>query len=149
MAGQGSGAVVEVAVRGTALAQMAAVLSRPDDIMDRIGSHLVASTLRRFATERAPDGTPWLRSARAVAVGGLTLTDTGRLRGSIAHTLTDGGHGIEVGSNVVYAAIHQLGGRAGRGRRAKIPARPYLGIDQRDREAIDRIVSRALERAGS
>lgn len=140
---------MDTAAVHTALARVAAVLSHPEHMMDRIGSHLVASTLRRFERERAPDGTPWLRSARAVAEGGRTLTDTGRLRGSIAHTLTDGGHGIEVGSNVAYASLHQFGGRAGRGRRARIPARPYLGIDQRDREAIDRIVSRALERAGS
>ena len=148
MAGQGSGAVVEVAVSGTALARMAAVLSRPDDIMDRIGSHLVASALRRFERERAPDGRPWLKSARAVAEGNRTLTDTGRLRRSIAHVVGDGGHMVEVGSSVVYAAIHQLGGRAGSGRRARIPARPYLGIDERDRDAIVRIVTRALEGAG-
>lgn len=28
-----------------------------------------------------------------------------------------------------YAAIHQWGGKAGRGRKVKIPARPYLPID--------------------
>ena len=149
MAGQGSAVAMDTAAVDAAVARLAAVLSHPEHIMDRIGSHLVASTLRRFETERAPDGTPWLKSARAVAEGGRTLTDTGRLRGSIAHTLTDGGHGIEVGSNVAYAAIHQFGGRAGRGRRARIPARSYLGVDQRDREAIHRIVFRALERAGS
>lgn len=149
MAGQGGVVAMDTAAVDAALARVAAVLSHPEHIMDPIGSHLVASTLRRFETERGPDGTPWLRSARAVAEGGRTLTDTGRLRGSIAHTFTDGGRGVEVGSNVAYAAIHQFGGRAGRGRRARISARPYLGIDQRDREAIDRIVSRALERAGS
>jgi len=30
------------------------------------------------------------------------------------------------GSRVPYAAVHEYGGRAGRGRRAMIPARPYL-----------------------
>lgn len=29
-----------------------------------------------------------------------------------------------------YAAIHQLGGKAGRGHKVKIPARPYLPIDK-------------------
>ena len=148
MAGQGGGVAVDTAALDGALARLAAVLSYPDDIMDRIGRYLVASTHRRFERERAPDGTPWLKSARAVAEGNRTLTDTGRLRGSIAHTLTDGGHGVEVGSNVLYAAIHQFGGAAGRGRRARIPARPYLGVDERDRDAIARIVSRALEGAG-
>ena len=148
MAGQGNAVVVDTATLDGALARLAAVLSRPDDIMDLIGSYLVAATHRRFERERAPDGTPWLKSARAIAEGNRTLTDTGRLRGSIAHTLTDGGREVTVGSNVLYAALHQFGGRAGRGRRATIPARPYLGTDERDRDAISRIVSRALERAG-
>ena len=147
MAGQGSSAAVEVATYGAALGRLAAVLSHPEDIMDRIGSHLVASTLRRFATERTPNGTPWLKSARAIAEDNLTLTDTGRLRSSIVHTLTEGGRAVEVGTSVAYAAIHQLGGRAGKGRRARVPARPYLGIDERDRAAIARIVTRALEGA--
>ena len=149
MAGQGSSVVVEIAPRDRALARLAAVLSHPDDIMDRIGRYLVASTHRRFERERAPDGTPWLKSARVIAEGGQTLTDTGRLRGSIAYVLTDGGRGVEVGTNVVYAAIHQFGGRAGRRRRARIPARPYLGVDEHDRDTILRIVAQAIERAGA
>ena len=84
---------------------------------------------------------------RAIAEGNRTLTDTGRLRSSIAHTLTEGGRAVEVGTSVAYAAIHQLGGRAGKGRRARIFARPYLGIDERDRDAMARIVKRALEGA--
>ena len=140
---------IEGAELDAALTRIVAVLADPSAAMDQIGRYLVASTLRRFERERAPDGSPWLKSARALAEGGQTLTDTGRLRGSIAHTVTDGGRAVEVGSNVIYAAIHQFGGRAGRGRKAKLPARPYLGIDDRDRTNIMRIVSRALERAGT
>ena len=149
MAGQGGSVAVDIAVRGGTLARLAAVLSHPGDIMDRIGGYMVAATHRHFENERAPDGTPWLKSARAIAEGNRTLTDTGRLRGSITHTLTDGGRGVEVGTGVLYAAIHQFGGRAGRKRRAKIPARPYLGLDERDRDAILRIVARAIEGAGT
>ena len=140
---------IDGATLNAALSRVAAVLADPSTAMDQIGRYLVASTLRRFERERAPDGSPWLKSARALAEGGQTLTDTGRLRGSIAHTVTDGGRAVEVGSNVIYAAIHQFGGRAGRGRKAKLPARPYLGIDERDRTNILLIVSRALERAGT
>ena len=149
MAGQGSGAVVDIAAHDGALARLAEVLSHPGDIMDRIGRYLVASTHRRFERERAPDGTPWLKSARAIAEGNRTLTDTGRLRGSVAQVLTDGGRGVEVGTNVVYAAIQQFGGRAGKGRRVTIPARPYLGVNEHDRDTILRIVAQAVERAGA
>lgn len=140
---------VEGAALDAGLTRLAAALANPPATMDRIGRYLVASTLRRFERERAPDGSPWLKSARALAEGGQTLTDTGRLRGSIAHTVTDGGHAVEVGSSVIYAAIHQFGGRAGRGRRVTLPARAYLGIDDRDRANILGIVARALERAGT
>ena len=142
---------IDVAIEGSALnaalSRVAAVLANPSATLDQVGRYLVASTLRRFERERAPDGSPWLRSARALAVGGKTLTDTGRLRGSITHTVTDGGRAVEVGSNVLYAAIHQFGGRAGKGLLTTVPARPYLGIDERDRDAIAYIVSRALEGA--
>jgi len=144
---------VSIEVEGTALdaglSRMAGALANPSAVMDEVGRYLVASTLRRFERERAPDGSPWLKSARALAEGGRTLTDTGRLRGSIAHTVSDGGRAVEVGSNVVYAAIHQFGGRAGKGRRVRLPARPYLGIDDRDRTEILRIVARAIEGAGT
>ena len=140
---------IESSALNAAFERLAAVLASPSAAMDQIGRYLVASTLRRFERERAPDGSPWLKSARALAEGGQTLTDTGRLRGSIAHTVAGGGRAVEVGSKVLYAAIHQFGGRAGRGRRVTLPARPYLGIDDRDRDAIARIVSRALEGAGT
>jgi len=34
-----------------------------------------------------------------------------------------------IGSNLEYAAIHQLGGNSGKGKKVTIPARPYLKID--------------------
>ena len=149
MVSQRIGVEIEGAALDTALARVTAVLANPSAAMDQIGRYLVASTLRRFERERGPDGKPCLTSARALAEGGKTLTDTGRLRGSIAHRVTDGGHAVEVGSNVLYAAIHQFGGRAGRGRRVRLPARAYLGIDEHDRTNILGIVARALEGAGT
>ena len=149
MAGQPSGVVVVDSMLGAGLARVASVLGAPRAVMDQVGSHLVASTLRRFEAERAPDGTPWLKSARALAGDGRTLTQSGRLRTSITHTLTDGGHTVEVGTNVAYAAIHQFGSQAGKGLRAAIPARPFLGIDERDRDSILRIVLRALQGAAA
>jgi len=34
-----------------------------------------------------------------------------------------------IGSNLEYAAIHQLGGNAGKGKKVTIPARPYLSLN--------------------
>ncbi|MDD3238388.1 MAG: phage virion morphogenesis protein [Candidatus Gastranaerophilales bacterium] len=33
-----------------------------------------------------------------------------------------------IGSNLAYAAIHQLGGQAGKGKKVTTPARPYLNL---------------------
>ncbi len=43
---------------------------------------------------------------------------------------------VEIGSNRVYAAIHQFGGEAGPGKKVTIPARPYLVLQSGDLEEI-------------
>jgi len=56
-----------------------------------------------------------------------------QMRGELAASITskyDKDSAI-VGTNKVYAAIHQFGGDAGRGRKVKIPARPYLKIEKK------------------
>jgi len=106
--------------------------------MDEIGSMLITSTLDRFEKGRAPDGTAWEPSRRAIEEDGQTLIDSGRLRASI--TSKAGRREVEVGTNVIYAAIHQLGGNAGRGRKTRLPARPYLGLSSDDEKEIDAIL---------
>jgi phage virion morphogenesis protein len=54
------------------------------------------------------------------------LQHTGQLASSVT-TDYDSNQAV-VGSNKVYAAIHQFGGEAGRGRKVEITARPYLPI---------------------
>jgi len=41
-----------------------------------------------------------------------------------------------IGSNKVYAAIHQLGGQAGKNKKTTIPARPYLKFGEDDYQDI-------------
>jgi phage gpG-like protein len=47
---------------------------------------------------------------------------------------------LRVGSNVIYARIHQLGGRAGRGHKSLIPARPFLVVQDEDMEILKQMV---------
>ena len=122
-----------------ALAGIEAAASDMSPAMDEIGSMLVASVLRRFETETAPSDKPWKPSRRAREKGGQTLTDTGRLRDSITHR--HGSDFVEVGTNVIYSAIHQFGGRAGRGHAATIPARPFIGLDAGDEAEIVEIIT--------
>lgn len=73
--------------------------------------------------------------------GGKTLQDTGSLRDSIDYATTPdsvmvGSNPDKMGTNKVYAAIHQFGGKAGRGRKVTIPARPFVGISKEDMEEV-------------
>lgn len=116
---------------------------------DALGLILESNTIDRFDRETAPTGVKWTPSMRAKLEGGKTLTDTARLKGSVAYE-SDASE-IRVGTNTIYGAIHQLGGtiRAKGGGKLKfklpgglgfrnveevvIPARPYLGIGPEDR----------------
>ena len=130
-------------------AEVRAALGRLAQPLDRrtwarVGQTLVSSTLDRFESGTAPDGVPWRPSKRARETGGQTLVDTSRLRDSI--TFRASADGVEVGTNVVYAAIHQFGSNPDGSKPRGIPARPYLGLDDGDRDAIREIVLDAIQR---
>ncbi|MFK5041702.1 phage virion morphogenesis protein [Glaesserella parasuis] len=65
---------------------------------------------------------------------GSPLVDTENLMSSITSDY-DKDVAI-VGTNEAYAAIHQFGGKAGRGRKVDIPARPFLMLTPQDDEDI-------------
>lgn len=68
------------------------------------------------------------------------LVDTGNLRSSVAVAKLAAGL-VAVFTNVVYAAIHEFGGLAGRGRSVNIPARPYFrpAIDEARNDITDAV----------
>jgi phage gpG-like protein len=67
------------------------------------------------------------------------LQDRGQLRASI-RVLGVGPTHVEVGSQLPHAAIHQFGGKAGKGRQVFIPARPFIGMSAgAERDIIDTI----------
>jgi phage virion morphogenesis protein len=74
-------------------------------VMSEIGEIIVTQTQDAFDDSKAPDGSAWKPSLR----GGQTLVNTARLRRSINYQT--GKNSVEVGTNVVYAAIHQFGGK--------------------------------------
>ena len=53
---------------------------------------------------------------------------------------------VAVGTPKIYGAIHQFGGKAGRGRKVTIPARPYLAIQDEDWPSIKDAFIRYLTR---
>lgn len=149
-----AGLSIEVRVQG--LERVRARLERLAEVDRRglaraIGQAIVNETLEAFKRQESPWGERWKPSQRAQGrvrgkKPGLTLVDTARLRNSI-HARTSGDQ-VEVGTDVVYARIHQLGGKAGRG--AELPARPYLpadtqGLAPRARDLVGRIIREHLE----
>lgn len=126
-----------------------------------VGAQMVDSTEERFNTQMSPDGVRWLPSQRAIVQNGETLRDTGRLKTSLTYIpLPDG---VEWGTNVYYAPVHQYGAHITpkRGeflkfvnaygvtvfaRSVTIPARPYLGVDAQDINEISDILAYILER---
>lgn len=109
---------------------------------EEIGQYLVSETQMRFQRGVTPEDNVWPASERVKREGGQTLVNHARLVQSITYQTTD--TSLEVGSNVVYAAIHQLGGRTGRGHAAVIPARPYLGLSRWDESEMLDILQRYL-----
>lgn len=119
-----------------------------EPLAEIFGEYLEASTIERFDTETAPDGSPWEQSIRAKEEGGQTLTDSSQLRSSIHHEASNGA--VRWGSNKIYARIQNDGGTirakgggklnfplpGGLGFRSvdqvTLPARTFLGINAED-----------------
>lgn len=97
---------------GKALIRMRTLGESPRPIWDAIGNYGESSTRLRFARQAGPDGQKWKPSKRALKTGGQTLRLKGHLLGSISYRASNSG--AEWGSNRVYAAIHQFGGKIDR-----------------------------------
>jgi phage virion morphogenesis protein len=145
-------------------------LARPEELTEPIGIRLRDNTQDRFAAERAPDGTAWapLHPLYAeIKRGPGILRGPNWSRSGLNNSITYAASGWEVavGSNKVYAAIHQFGGTI-RPKRAKllilrtaegaiwgtakevtIPARPYLGLSAEDERDVLEIVEDWHDRA--
>lgn len=141
------------------------LLKRLDDmnvdkagVMNAIAEGLRTSTIERFQAQETPEGTKWKPSIRAMETGEKTLIRTHALSTKIYANANS--TGLAVGTNLEYAATHQFGDertiRAKNGKylkfkvgdrfvskpsvRVTIPARPFLGISERDDEEIKEIL---------
>lgn len=95
-------------------------------MMNAVATELQSMTEDNFESE-SWGGQKWKDSKRAKNEGGKTLQKSGQLAASL--TTKSGNDFARIGSNKVYAAIHHLGGQAGRGHKVSLPARPYLPIN--------------------
>lgn len=129
-------------------------------LMDAIGRVLVNGAVERIGISNVdPAGVAWPESLRVKEHGGKTLHDSGRLMRSITHEPE--ARQVRVGSNLIYAGVHQAGATI----RAKtagglhftlangeqvtvgqvtIPARPYLGVSQAEDQDISLITAQFI-----
>ncbi len=136
----------------------------PVPLLRAIGTGLLRNTQDRFDAETAPDGSRWapLNPWYLGFKRGPGILRGAAMRGGLQGSLTmdvERGSGpggvIVIGSNKIYAAVHQFGATIrpknpkgqlairdhkgafrGLAREVTIPARPYLGLSSRDEETI-------------
>ncbi len=112
--------------------------------LKEIGEHLVESTKERFGDQTAPDGKKWAAnkpSTLARKGNRPPLTgETGLLADTINYQLD--GDTLLVGSPMEYAAMQQFGGEKTEFPNlwGDIPARPFLGLSDADRDEIQTII---------
>lgn len=109
-------------------------------LMKNIAGIFASAAEDNFAEEGRPD--KWIDLSEVTKkqrkkIGkspGQILQVTGQLASSV-NTYYDEDSAI-IGSNLAYAAIHQLGGQAGKNKKVTILARPYLKLTDDDLEEI-------------
>ena len=105
-------------------------------LMKNIAGIFASATEENFKNEGRPD--KWTELSEATKKQrtkqkkwpGQILQVSGQLASSISTQYDD--DSAIIGSNLDYAAIHQLGGQAGKNKKVEIPARPYLKLTDDD-----------------
>ncbi len=153
-----------------ALGRVQGLMTSPTPMLKQIGAGVVAAVQEHFERQSDPWGKAWHALCPAYAPlkkNSRILTESHHLVDSINYQL--GARSVSVGSNVVYARIHQLGGKivpktrpalsfllaVGKGNKpgivqvksVRIPARPYLGLGEAEKEAIALAVKLHMKRA--
>jgi phage virion morphogenesis protein len=126
-------------------------------ILVAIGDRIAYAARAAFESESTPEGAAW--PALSEPYGSVKaklfpnkpiLQRRGTLQRSIFSEVQ--GDTVVIGSPLVYAAIHQWGGKAGRKLAATIPARAYLPTEdtaeEMSRETAEEVMAKKLQQAG-
>jgi phage virion morphogenesis protein len=112
-------------------------------LMRRWSETLKTATDLNFEEQGRPR---WQPSVAALARQGMTLSKDGYLRRSVTPEY-DATHAM-VGTNKVYARIHQQGGKTGRKGSVQLPPRPFLPVSeagQLDADVKRQLLDEALD----
>ena len=117
--------------------------------MKNIAGVFAAAVEDNFKEEGRPD--KWVELADVTKENrkkikkypGMILQVSGQLANSINTEYDE--YSAIIGSNLAYAAIHQLGGKAGRNKKVEIPARPYLALTDNNFKEILEVTEKYLK----
>lgn len=162
-----SGAEIKIDEFTPTLEAISARLSDMTEVFQDIGEYLVDSTKQRFNDGVAPDGTAWAPKSQATidsyrqreAKAGNAAIDfrplfgaSGSLSSNIVYEAS--ADSVTWGSPMIYAAVQQFGASKGEFGAASngssipwgdIPARPFIGISDEDRQVITADLSEWIE----
>lgn len=154
MAGNSRGARLEATWETLQLDVALLNLGQRYDLLSHLADSIKNQSQERFETQRAPDGQPWqqwseIYSEKVQAAGNpkhSLLHRTGALRDSIASQIFSPDSAV-IGSKLSYAKIQNYGGISEEGWR--IPARPFLGLGEKDKLVLEGLTSQWVQRAVS
>ncbi|WP_174800689.1 phage virion morphogenesis protein [Martelella limonii] len=131
--------------------------------LKNIGEHEAGVSRRRFVDEEDPDGKAWKPLNplyRKTKKGSGILRGESRSLSQIIWQLVDD-HSVEVGSNEIYARIHNeggviraknapalvfsMGGKTIKVKSVTMPKRQFLGLNEKDRAEILAIIEDHFE----
>lgn len=133
------------------LQQIASQLKQPRKLYGVLGETLKKIHTDRFKAETDPDGDKWqplsnrtVELKRKRGKSSKILRQDGYLSDKTAYNYND--KRLEFGSDAKYARLHQFGGKAGSGKKVTIPARPWLGVGEKDEQLLLRKAEWVLKR---
>lgn len=115
------------------LAQLKQEGREPGPALTEIGAELKKRIQLGFRTGRSPDGHPWVPIKHRQ---GSPLLASGRLRSSIDYHVA--GDSVTIGTNLVYAALHQFGGEVRPKNKKALISSSYVQITSVDYEDKDK-----------
>jgi phage virion morphogenesis protein len=116
-----------------------------EQLLEEIGAYMVESTIRNFEEQGRPKWKGNATSTQKMKKGSMVLHESGMLKGGIMAWVN--GNSVYIGPSgpsLPYSRIHQKGGKAGRGGKVTIPARPYLVLHDEDSVYIKSLIRSEL-----
>lgn len=129
-----------------ALNRINKVLDNPSAIFSDIQSVMLEDVFDHFDKETGPKQR-WKRSQRAIKQGGQTLQDKGILRESIIGRKNALRKTATVETAIVYAGVHNAGGKTGRNKSIDMPKREFMWLSPRAIKDIITVIEEGLVRA--